>query len=665
MADTSTPKSSINPPVFYSSAIVIIAFVLFAVLAPDQAGAIFGSVQSWITNTMGWFYLLSMGIFLIFCLIIAFSRFGSIKLGLNHDEPEYSYLSWFAMLFAAGMGIGIMYFGVAEPVTHYLKPAVGVGQTPEAAQFAMEATFFHWGFHPWAVYAVVALALGYFHFRHGLPLRISSALYPLIGKRIHGPIGYAVDVFAVFGTMFGLATSLGLGALQINSGLNFLYGVPDSLLIQISLIVVITFAATMSVVMGLDSGVKRLSELNLILAILLLLFVMATGATLYMFQSLGQNIGAYLSTVVGRAFNMYANLDNENAKSWISSWTLFYWGWWIAWSPFVGMFIARVSRGRTLRQFILGVLLVPTGFNFIWMTFFGDGALFMLSHQGISSLAEAVNTSSSLALFAFLSNLPMGSVTSVLALLLVATFFVTSADSGALVIDMLTIREGTESRTWQRVFWAIGSGVVATSLLLAGGLDALQTASLAAALPFSIILLVICYGTLKALGKEVHKLKSLDYRSPLSMDALPTQRMENWQQKLSMLVDSPRRQQARQFLQTVVKPAMEDVSKEFEVQGMETKLTFEDDRCYIRVRHGDETDFIYGVRTRPYAAASFGLSAMSNKRPTTKDDHEYKAEVFLKEGGQGYNLLGTDKAKVIADILDQYEKHLHYLQLIR
>ncbi|ANF59196.1 BCCT family transporter [Halotalea alkalilenta] len=664
MADSSSPRSSINPPVFYSSALVILAFVLFAVIAPEFAGNVFGAVQSWITDTMGWFYLLAMGVFLIFCFVVAFTRYGKVKIGLDHEEAEYSYGSWFAMLFAAGMGIGIMYFGVAEPVSHYLSPPTGEGSTPAAARLAMESTFFHWGLHPWAVYAVVALALGYSHFRHGLPLRISSALYPLIGNRIYGPIGNAVDVFAVFGTMFGLATSLGLGVLQINSGLTHLFDLPNSLLIQLVLIALITAAATASVVAGLDNGIRRLSELNLWMAIALLLFVLVTGATMFMFQTFAQNVGNYLSSVVERSFNMYAYDQDATSEGWLSAWTIFYWGWWISWSPFVGMFIARVSRGRTIRQFIMGVLFVPTGFNFIWMTVFGDGALHMLMVDGFTDLATAVQTDTSLALFAFLDHLPLSSVTSIVALVLIATFFVTSADSGALVIDMLTTKHGEESPTWQRIFWAVGAGVVAMALLVAGGLSALQAASIAAALPFTMILLVVCYGVLRALQIDAHKQDSLHFQSGVVTANYGVHRSKAWQGRLETLVSTPRRQQVREFLSKVVTPAMEEVGRAFEERGLDVKLTQEDDRSYIRVQHGEEDDFVYGVRARAYAAPSFGFGGV-RRDEKQEERREYRAEVFLREGGQGYDLIGYSKEQVISDVLDQYEKHLHYLHLIR
>ncbi|MCO7232424.1 MULTISPECIES: choline BCCT transporter BetT [unclassified Cobetia] len=654
--------AKINPPVFFGSAGVILAFVIFTVAMPETAQTIFGHVQSWIIDTVGWFYLLAMGVFVIFTLGLAFSRYGDIKLGPDHSEPDFSYSSWFAMLFSAGMGIGLMFYGVAEPVFHFTSPPVGDAGTVEAAREAMKTTFFHWGIHAWGVYAVVALALAYFSFRHNLPLRISSALYPLIGKRIHGSIGHAVDIFAVFGTMFGVATSLGLGVLQVSSGLHYLFDIDNSLTTQIILIAIITGLATISVVMGLDGGIRRLSELNLGLALALMLFVLCVGPTIFLLQTLIQNIGGYLSEVVDKTFNMFAYIPEEGPSKWLGGWTLFYWGWWIAWSPFVGMFIARVSRGRTIREFVYGVLFVPMGFTFLWLTFFGDSALHMLLTDTAGNLAEAVSADASVALFKFLELFPFGSVTSLLATLLVVTFFVTSSDSGSLVIDMLTSKEGDESPVWQRVFWAFSEGFVAVALLMAGGLGALQTASLASALPFAIILMFVCYGLLKALRLEGVKQRSMQHLSNTPGHTAAGAR--SWQKRVQTLVETPRQKNVEQFVVDVVTPALADVAKEFEAQGLDTRVNDEEDRSYLQVSHGEEVDFVYGVRVREYAAPAFALRNV--KRKGTSDvERQYRAEVFLREGGQTYDVMGYTKEQVIGDVLDQYEKHMHFLHMAR
>ena len=470
-------RIKVNPPVFFVSAGLILAFALYGALLPQQAGVVFGQIQAVVVRDFGWLYVASVAGFLVFVIYLMLSRHGDIKLGPDESEPDYSYISWFAMLFSAGMGIGLVFFGVAEPIQHYASPPVGEGGTADAARQAMTLTFFHWGLHAWAIYIVVGLSLAYFSFRRGLPLTIRSALYPLIGKRIYGPIGHAIDIFAVLGTMFGVATSLGLGVLQVNAGFSYLFGTPVDTTVQLVLIAFITLLATLSVFLGLDRGVKRLSEINIILAILLLGFVLVAGSTVFLLQAFVQNVGTYLGSVVTRTFRMYAYEPNP----WLADWTLFYWGWWVAWSPFVGMFIARISRGRTIREFVGGVLLVPVLFTFLWMTVFGNTAI-DLDMTGAAPIAQTVANNLPVALFETLSALPFATITSLIATLLVITFFITSADSGALVIDMITSGGAENPPVWQRIFWAICAGVIAAVLLVAGGLEALQAAVITSAL---------------------------------------------------------------------------------------------------------------------------------------------------------------------------------------
>lgn len=645
-----------NPPVFIGSGLIAAALVIFAMFWSDTADQTFSTVQGWVTEKAGWFYILSVAIFLIFVLGLAISAFGRIKLGPDHSEPDYSYASWFAMLFSAGMGIGLMFFGVAEPVMHYLAPPVGDAETVNAARDAMKVTFFHWGLHAWSIYAVVALALAYFAFRHGLPLTIRSALYPLIGDRIYGPIGHAVDIFAVVGTLFGVATSLGLGVMQVNAGLNFLFDVPVGIGVQVLLIIGITIIATGSVVMGLDGGIRRISELNLILAVALLTFVLIAGPTVYLLQTLVQNIGAYTSDLVNMTFNLYAYEQND----WIGGWTLFYWGWWIAWSPFVGMFIARVSRGRTIREFVTGVLLVPMGFTFMWMTFFGNTGINMILDQGITELGAAVMDDESRALFQFFEYLPFSTIASIVATVLVITFFVTSSDSGSLVVDMLT-SGGTEddSPVWQRIFWAALEGLLAIALLIAGGLGALQTATIASALPFAVVMLFMCWGLIRALRLEVVKKVSLRQAT-----LAPSSDNGHWKARLKQIVEHPRKDKVVEFIQGTAREAMEQVASELKAQNMHVVMgDDEDGRYWIQTEHGDEMDFFYSVRPRAYSPPSFVMRDIGKKRDA--ELKYFRAEVHLREGGQDYDIYGWTKEQVIADIIDQYEKHMHFLHVVR
>ncbi|MEQ9464933.1 MAG: BCCT family transporter, partial [Haliea sp.] len=483
--------STVLVPVFVPAVVVILLLVIGTISNPELAGEAFSSVLAYITSTFGWFYMLSVAFFLVFIVSVAFTSWGHIKLGPDHADPQYSFPAWFAMLFSAGYGIALLFFGVAEPVLHYASPPAGAPETVNAARQAMQIAFFHWGFHIWAIYGLVGLVLAYFAFRHGLPLSIRSALYPLIGDRIHGPIGHAVDVFAILGTMFGIATTLGLSVAQINAGINYLWpGIPVSVTVQIIAIVIITGLAILSVVAGLDKGVKRLSILNMVLAVALMLFVFSVGPSIHILESFLQNTGSYLNHIVERTFNLQA----YSRSDWIGNWTLFIFGWTIAWAPFVGLFIAKISRGRTIRQFVVGVMLVPTVFTFLWFSIFGDTALHMIMNEGYSTLIADVQADHAVALFKLFEVLPLSSVVSFLTVILIVTFFVTSSDSGSLVIDSLASGGAATTPVWQRVFWASSEGAVAAALLLAGGLSALQTMTIASALPFSLIMIVAAFG---------------------------------------------------------------------------------------------------------------------------------------------------------------------------
>ena len=426
---TSGIQTKINPPVFYGSLIIIMGLVLFSVIAPETAGNFFNNLKLAVLEEASWFYVLTVAIIISLVAFLGISRYGEIKLGPDHSEPDYSYSSWFAMLFSAGMGIGLMFFGVAEPIMHFTSPPMAEPNSIAAAKEAMRVTFFHWGLHAWSIYAIVGLILAYFSFRRGLPLTLRSALYPIIGKKIYGPIGHAVDIFAVVGTVLGVATSLGFGVQQVNAGLNYLFDLPVSDTVQVFLIIGITGLATISVVTGLDAGIRRLSELNLGLAFLLLAFVLILGPTVFLMKTYMQNVGAYLSELVSMTFNLYAYQPKEDGgpQAWVGGWTIFYWGWWIAWSPFVGLFIARISRGRTIREFAMGVMFVPAGFTLFWMTVFGDSAINMIMSNTFAELGALVNENMSVALFHFLEQFPFSGFISGVATLMVIVFFVTSS----------------------------------------------------------------------------------------------------------------------------------------------------------------------------------------------------------------------------------------------
>ncbi|MBP7769958.1 MAG: BCCT family transporter [Aliarcobacter sp.] len=647
-------KTTILKPVFIPSVLFIIVLIIFTISMPDFANEIFGSSKNFVADKFGWLYMLSVGIFTLFVLFLAISPFGKFKLGPDQSKPSYSNLSWFAMLFSAGMGIGLMFWGVAEPVMHFVSPPVGEKESIESAKAAMSIVFFHWGLHAWSIYAVVGLVLAYFSFRHGLPLSIRSALYPLIGDKINGKIGHSVDTIAVLGTVFGVATSLGFGVLQINSGLNYLFDIPVGVTTQVILISGITALATISVVLGLDGGIKRLSELNLYLAGFLLLFVFLAGPTFFLLSAFIENIGSYLSNIVNMTFNQYSYQEN----SWMTSWTLFYWAWWVSWAPFVGMFIARVSRGRTIREFVIGVLFVPTGFTFIWMTVFGNTAMDAIMNEGFVALSTAVSTDVSTAIFTFLEHFPFASITSVIAIILVVTFFITSADSGSLVIDTIASGGRDNNPVWQRIFWAVTQGAVAIVLLIAGGLGALQSASIIIALPFAIVMLIACWGLYKALKLETIRNESLKHHMNAGRHGKTS---GTWKIRLNRIIEFPKVDETRRFINEDILDAMEVVKKELGEYSWNVQVSNDKVNAIstLRVEHSDDFDFIYEVRSRNYDTPSYAYPESVN--PTKEQKKYARAEVYLQDGNKAYDIYGYDEDAIVIDIIDQFEKHRHFL----
>ncbi len=502
----------IHNPVFLVSGIGIVAFVFLTLAFQDSVGPLFADLRGWLTSTFDWFFIGAGNIFVLVCLALIVLPYGNVRIGGKDATPDYSYTGWFAMLFAAGMGIGLMFYGVSEPISHYSSAiggtAVGengartdwaplgaaLGDSAEASRLGMAATIFHWGLHPWAIYAVVALSLAIFSYNKGLPLTIRSAFYPIFGERVWGWVGHVIDILAVLATLFGLATSLGVGASQANAGLNFLFGLPETDGSKVILIICITGVALVSVLAGLDAGVKLLSEINMGLAALLLIFVIAVGPTMAILSGFFTNLVAYVEYLPALS-NPFGREDANFSQGW----TAFYWAWWISWSPFVGMFIARVSRGRTVREFIICVLLIPSLVSVLWMTSFGGTAISQMANDGVTAVADA---GLPLKLFEMLKLLPLTEITSFIGIVLVIVFFVTSSDSGSLVIDTITAGGKINAPVSQRVFWATFEGLVAIALLLGGGLAALQAMAVSTGFPFTIVLLLSCYALFKGLASE-------------------------------------------------------------------------------------------------------------------------------------------------------------------
>lgn len=486
----------IHNPVFAISSSLAVVFVLCTLLFIDQAADAFTNMRVWITSTFDWFFIISANIVVLFCLGLALSPLGRVRLGGPDAKARYGYPGWLAMLFAAGVGIGLMFFGVLEPVTHTLNPPIGIDPADTAAARAvgMSAAINHWGLHAWAIYAIVGLSLAFFCFNRGMPLTLRSAFFPLIGNRVWGPFGHFVDVTAVLATLFGLAVSLGYGAEQIAGGLNYLFDIPISNLTKVLLIIVIISIALVSVVAGLDKGVKRLSEINMIMAAMLFLFVLIAGPTLIIFATMGNAVVDYLYYLP----ELSSWFDREDT-GFLHGWTTFYWAWWISWSPFVGMFIARVSYGRTVREFITWVLIIPTVIGILWMSNFGGTALDQLFSDGYRGVADSVPE---LALFKMLEGLPFTGIVSTISVFLIAIFFVTSADSGSLVMDIITAGGKMDAPVQQRVFWCVLAGLVAIALMLGGGMASLQALTISIGLPFGIVLLIMCVGLIKGLREE-------------------------------------------------------------------------------------------------------------------------------------------------------------------
>jgi len=491
----------IEPFVFWGALVLIFSFLLLAMLNPIGSNQLFSQIQQALADHFGWFYISSVAFFLIFSLWLIVSPYGKLKLGSVNSTPEFSFWTWIAMLFSAGMGIGLMFYSVAEPILHFSHPPAGthvLAGTSDAAEIAMNITFFHWGLHAWGIFAVTGLAIAFFCYRKNKPLCFRYCFGPLFGSRIEGLLGHCIDILAIVSTLFGIATSLGLGVMQINAGLKHLFSVSQGIGIQVALIVIITLIATISVVSGVSGGIRRLSELNVLLGAILLLFVFLAGPTVHILDSFVQNLGIYLQNLPQLTFMTHAS----DSSSWKSEWTIFYWGWWISWAPFVGIFIARISKGRSIREFVAGVLFVPTLLTFFWLTVFGNTAL-NFSLAGDNGIVEMVNQNLPVALFTLLERLPFATWTSILATLLVITFFVTSSDSGSLVVDILASGGNPNPPIPQRIFWATLEGLIAAILLVFGGLKALQTAAITSALFFAVILILMTFSLWKGIKQEL------------------------------------------------------------------------------------------------------------------------------------------------------------------
>ncbi|WP_139004034.1 choline BCCT transporter BetT [Arthrobacter crystallopoietes] len=657
-------RTRVNKSVFIGSAAGVLGIALWAILDRESADAVIGTAVTWVGETFGWWYSLIVVAVLVFVLFVAVSRVGKTRLGPDHSRPTFNMFTWTAMLFAAGIGIDLMFFSVSEPVTQYLAPPGGEASTIEAARQAMVWTLFHYGILGWGLYALMGLALGYFAFRHNLPLSIRSALYPILGKRIHGPLGHAVDIAALLGAIFGIATSLGIGVAQLNYGLSFQFGIPENTLVQIALIAVAVVMATVSVLTGVEKGIRRLSELNIILAIALMIFILVTGSTRFLFDGIVNNIGDTLSRFPSMALNTFAY---DRPDEWLNGWTLFFWAWWIAWAPFVGLFLARISRGRTLREFVFGVLVVPFGFILLWISIFGNSALEIVM-GGNAEFGEMAMSNPERAFYGLLEQYPMAPLSAAVATFTGLLFYVTSADSGALVMANFSSHlkdADSDSPKWLRVFWAVATGLLTLGMLLVGGVPTLQSATVIMGLPFSVVLVFIMLGLYKALRLETALVDS--YQTSLhsvlnSRTNVPggADSRRGWRQRLARAMNYPRHPQVQNFVSTVAVPALNEVCDDLRARGLKATLetstveAFGIDTADLCVELDGERTFKYQIYPVQRNVPSHALSSAAGGR-------YYRIEVFSLEGSHGYDLMGYSKDEVIADVLDHYEVHLEFL----
>lgn len=652
------PRMTFAPAVVLPSLLVLGALLVLCGFYPQRADQLFGSAQAWVVTNFDWFYTVAVTGFLVFLVLIAWSRYGDIRLGPDDAKPEFSFASWTAMLFAAGMGIGLMYFGVGEPLQHYLNPPTQEAGTPAAAREALTSTFFHWGFQAWAIYGVMGLVLAYFGFRYNLPLTMRSGLYPLLQKRINGPIGHSVDAFALVGTVAGLATTLGYGALQLAAGLNLVTGWDTgTTAFRIAVIVVVVGLAGLSAASGLDKGVKRLSEVNLLITFALLGFVLLCGPTVFLLQAFSENIGNYLSSLVGMSLRTFT-YEVAKDDGWFGGWTILYWAWWISWSPFVGMFIARISRGRTVREFIVGVLFIPTAFNLLWMTVFGNGAIWIDTHVAQGALSATASNVDAL-LFRFFEYLPLAKAVSWIAVLLITLFFVTSADSGAYVVDAIASRGHPQSPVWQRLFWAAVLGMTAVVLLLAGGLKALQAMTLVTALPVAAIMVLLCIGLWRGMKADL---------AHAGQDLAPATSFwtgQHWRKRLEQIVHQPTEADVNRFLKVSVLPAMQEVVAEMRKQGVDARV--QDDTAVTEGADAGSVrlivpitglrDFVYGVRPVTRRLPGFMLTEVTDDEANVRR-HVVEPITFFEDGREGYDVQYLRQEELIADILRNYERYL-------
>ena len=649
-------QTSFNPLVIGATLFFVVLLVAMILIVPEQTQTLLNAAKSGIFANFSWFYVLAFSVFLGFLVILSVSSLGNIKLGNDEEEPEFGFLSWLAMLFAAGMGVGLMFFGVAEPLTHYLSD-ITTGSAEHKQQEALLHTLFHWGIHAWAVYGTIALALAYFGFRYKLPLALRSCFYPLLKERINGKLGDLIDIMALLATLFGIITTLGFGASQLGAGLHQLGWISEnSFSLQMVVIAVVMSLATFSAISGVGKGVKILSELNLTLVFCLLIFVLVAGPTLYLLSAFSDNIGTYLSNLVQLSFKTY--VYEQEHTGWFSGWTILYWAWWCSWAPFVGLFIARISKGRTIREFIFGVLVVPSLFGVLWFTVFGNTAIWLNDGEAAGTLGQMISSPETL-LFKFLDYLPLSGVTGLVSLVVISLFFITSADSGIYVLNNIASRDKSlVAPRWQAVMWGVLMSVVAIVLMQSGGLANLQAMTLLVALPFAMLMLLMCFSLWKGLNADK---KYFDTKvNPTSIFWTG----DKWKERLEQMMNQTQEKDILRFLKHTVLPAMRELRQELIGKydlSVQINTLFEQDEPAVELVIQKESmrDFMYGVKSVGRDVSTQLIN--DDNLPHIQHSMTYEPYTYFFDGRVGYDVQYMDKDELIADMLKHYERYLSLL----
>lgn len=649
-------QTSFNPLVIGTTLFFVVLLVAMILIAPEQTQTLLNAAKSGIFANFSWFYILAFSVFLGFLVILSVSSLGNIKLGNDEEEPEFGFLSWLAMLFAAGMGVGLMFFGVAEPLTHYLSD-ITAGTAEHKQQEALLHTLFHWGIHAWAVYGTIALALAYFGFRYKLPLALRSCFYPLLKERINGKLGDLIDIMALLATLFGVITTLGFGASQLGAGLHQLGWISEnSFSLQIVVIAVVMSLATFSAISGVGKGVKILSELNLTLAFCLLIFVLVAGPTLYLLSAFTDNIGTYLSNLVQLSFKTY--VYEQEHTGWFSGWTILYWAWWCSWAPFVGLFIARISKGRTIREFIFGVLVIPSMFGILWFTVFGNTAIWLNDGEAAGTLGQMISSPETL-LFKFLDYLPLSGVTGLVSLVVISLFFITSADSGIYVLNNIASRDKSlAAPRWQAVMWGVLMSVVAIVLMQSDGLANLQAMTLLVALPFAMLMLLMCFSLWKGLNADK---KYFDTKvNPTSIFWTG----DKWKERLEQMMNQTQEKDILRFLKHTVLPAMRELRQELISKydlSVQINTLFDQDEPAVELVIQKELmrDFMYGVKSIGREVSEQLIN--DDNLPHIQHSMTYEPYTYFFDGRVGYDVQYMDQDELIADMLKHYERYLSLL----